>query len=78
MGSLSFLNDQGIALRRLSRADEDTNIISDMHPMSESEVLSALQLLLFTPLHIQNLFHLFAIVKKLVKLVKLIEFKGVG
>jgi hypothetical protein len=46
--------------------------------MSESEVLSALQLLLFTPLHIQNLFHLFAIVKKLVKLVKLIEFKGVG
>jgi hypothetical protein len=33
--------------------------------MSESEVLSALQVLLFTPLHIQNLFHLFALVKKL-------------
>jgi len=65
MGSLSFLNDQGIALQRLSWADEDTNIISDAHPMSESEVLSALQVFLFTPLHIQNLFHLFALVKKL-------------
>jgi hypothetical protein len=65
MGSLSFLNDQGITLRRPSRADEDTNVITDAHPMSESEVLSALQVVLFTPLCVQNLFHLFTHVKKL-------------
>jgi hypothetical protein len=65
MGSLSFLNDQGITLRRPSRADEDTNVITDAHPMSESEVLSALQVVLLTPLCIQNLFHLFTHVKKL-------------
>jgi hypothetical protein len=62
---LSFLNDQGITLRRPSRADEDSNVITDAHPMSESEVLSALQVVLFTPLCIQNLFHLFTHVEKL-------------
>ncbi|CAM6049164.1 unnamed protein product [Sphagnum compactum] len=52
---LSFLNDQGITLRRPSRADEDTNVITDAHPMSESEVLAALQVILspqYYPLHV--------------------------
>jgi hypothetical protein len=46
--SLSFLDDQGIELRRPSGGDEETDNLSSL--MSEAEVLSALQV--FTKWHI--------------------------
>lgn len=51
--SLSFLDDQGIELRRPSGGDEETDNLSSL--MSEAEVLSALQVILSPqnyPLHV--------------------------
>ncbi|KAH8931111.1 hypothetical protein BDL97_19G004700 [Sphagnum fallax] len=50
---LSFLDDQGIELRRPSGGDEETDNLSSL--MSEAEVLSALQVILSPqnyPLHV--------------------------